>query len=200
MDKWTEAQTYEAKWHAKIGANTFNEERKQFVYAKKMGIEIYPTPETPFNIKNYGKVLDIGGGEVSMLLKVEKPEGCAVIDPCDYPSWVVDRYTSKGIMFMNYKAEDIEVPKKKYDEYDEVWIYNCLQHVENPEVICHKALQTGKLVRVFEWIDLPICEGHIHTLTEKGLNKWLGGFGKVGRVDEDGCNGQYYAGIFLGLN
>lgn len=192
MNEWEKAQEFESHWHATIGANTFHEEEKQFVYASKMGIEVYRTAYTPYNFKNYGKVLDIGGGEVSMLLKVEKPEGCVVADPCTYPQWVKDRYKDKGIEFISIKGEDINLTG-----FDEVWFYNVLQHTENPKKICHNALRAGKLVRVFEWIETGITPGHIHNLTKKDLDKWLGGYGKVEKLDgTKGAYGLCFYGVF----
>lgn len=197
MMDWKEAQKWEADWHSRIGTNTFNEERKQFVYAKKMGIEIYSTPETPYNVKNYGRILDLGGGETSLLLKVENPLACVVVDPCDYPYWITERYNYKGIKLVKQKGEDLD---KSLGIFNNCWIYNCLQHVENPQLIIKNALEVCEELRIFEWIDLPICEGHIQVLTEKDLNKWLGGQGKVEFINEDGCNGKCYYGIFKGKN
>lgn len=195
MNEWEQAQQFEASWHKTIGANTFHEEEKQFVYASKMGIEVYRTAYTPYNFKNYGKVLDIGGGEVSMLLKVEKPEGCVVVDPCSYPQWVKDRYREKGIEFMSIKGEDID---NLEDIFDNCWIYNVLQHAENPEKICSNARKLGKIIRIFEWVDTPIMPGHIHTLTKEKLDRWLGGYGKVEELNGKGCYGRCYFGIFRG--
>lgn len=197
MDEWQQAQEFEEEWHNKMSTNTYYEEEKQFVYALKMGIEKYATPETPYNFKNYGKILDIGGGETSMLLKVENPIGCMVLDPLHYPKWVKDRYETRGIGFLNIKAEtisDIDFPS-----FDESWIYNCLQHTENPELICKNALKASKLVRVFEWVDTGIGAGHIHNLTEELLNNWLEGQGKVEVLKDGICaGGKAYFGVFLG--
>lgn len=191
---WQSAQKFELDWHDKMCTNTFYEEEKQFIYASKMGIEKYATPETPHNFKNHGEILDIGGGETSMLLKVEKPENCFVVDPLAYPPWVVARYQYRSIKFIQEKAEDF-----KLGGFDEIWIYNTLQHTENPELICKNALQLGKIVRVFEWVDTGVGAGHIHNLTEENLNKWLGGQGKVEVLKDGICaGGKAYFGVFLG--
>lgn len=191
---WEQAQDWEYEWHIKVAANTFHEEEKQFVYAKRMGIEIYPTPYTPYNFKNYGKVLDIGGGENSMLLKVEEPKDCVVMDPCNYPQWAIDRYKWKGIEFIQKKGEDCNLKG-----FDEIWFYNVLQHTEDPEKICHNAKKAGKLVRVFEWMETQTNEGHIHTLHKTELDKWLGGYGKTEMLKEKGCYGLSYYGVFNGI-
>ena len=197
---WEKANEWERQWHDTIGANTFHEEEKQFVYAKRMGIEVYRNPHTPYNFKNYGKVIDIGGGETSMLLKVEKPIDCAVIDPCDYPEWIHERYSYKQILFKNLKGEDLLEPNNKtmLGEFDEAWIYNCLQHTEDPEKIIQNAKKIAKVVRIFEWIDTGVNVGHIQNLTEADLNKWLGGNGKVEIMNERGCYGPAYYGVFKG--
>ena len=193
MNNWQKPQDWEAHWHSRIITNTYHEETKQFEYAKRMGIETYGTAYTPLNFKNYGKILDIGGGETSMLLKVENPTDCVIVDPCDYPSWITDRYKSKEIELIKQKGEDI-----KLTGFDEVWIYNCLQHTEDPEKIVNNARQAGKLIRIFEWIDTPTNEGHIQKLTHKNLDKWLGGTGKIEDMKSKGCFGKAYYGIFLG--
>jgi len=194
MDKWEEAQNWELNWHLGIGANTFREEEKQFIYAKKMGIEFYANPATPYNVKNYGTVLDVGGGEISLLLKVENPVGCVVVDPLDYPWWVLERYKAQGIDFEKCKAETFTAPQV----FDEVWCYNCLQHVEDPGEICRNMRKLGKLIRIFEWIDNGISPGHIHSLSQEELDEWLGGQGKVEQINEKGCVGKAYFGVFRG--
>ena len=193
---WQKAQSWEGQWHDKVSTNSYHEEEKQFEYAKKMGIEIYADAYTPYNIKLNGRTLDIGGGDTSMLLKTEFTEGSVVVDPCGYPNWALQRYASRSIEFFNRKAEDLT----KFIEgpFEECWIYNCLQHVEDPEKIIQNAKKVSKLIRIFEWIDAGVNVGHIHNLTEKDLNEWLGGEGKVGDIAEHGCYGRYYVGIFKG--
>ena len=50
--------------------------------------------------------------------------------------------------------------------FDEVWSYNCLQHVDNLELILGFLPKIASTVRLFEWINLGKCPGHPHTLTE----------------------------------
>jgi len=66
---WQKAQKWEQEWH-KNCVNSLNEEQKQIIYARKMGLVLSPTPKTPFNFDLKGKsILDIGGGPYSLLLK-----------------------------------------------------------------------------------------------------------------------------------
>lgn len=191
---WQQAQEWEKNWW-QMAINTYGEETKQLLYAEKMGLKTFHDGKSPFNFDMEGKkVLDIGGGPVSLLLKCINVRG-KVIDPCDYPQWIYDRYKLAGIEFEKKKGEDIEEK-----DFDECWIYNVLQHVENPEKVIKNALGAGKIVRIFEWIDTPANEGHPHCLTEEKLNEWLGGTGKVEELNLPTLKGRCYYGIFKGDN
>ena len=172
--------------------NSYYEEEKQLIYASKMGLTLTPNEYTPYRIDMESKrVLDIGGGPVSLLLKCFNVEG-HVIDPLPVPLWVKDRYESQGIELHMIKAEDL--PEDNFA--DEAWIYNCLQHTDNPKDIIDAVRKVAKIIRIFEWIDTPINDGHIHTLTESKLNKWLGGEGKV-EVLTGAARGKCYYGVFV---
>ena len=70
---------------------------------------------------------------------------------------------------------------------------------EDPAKICENALRVGKVVRVFEWINMGVSPGHPHNLTEDKLNGWLKGYGKIEKMTgQNGCKGQCYYGIFKG--
>jgi 2-polyprenyl-3-methyl-5-hydroxy-6-metoxy-1,4-benzoquinol methylase len=172
--------------------NTLGEEIKQLVYAKKIGLKLFHDTKTPYNFTVVGNILDIGGGPVSMLLKCPHAKG-VVVDPCEYPYWIEERYKCAGIKYEKKRGEDVD----EVGVYDEVWIYNVLQHVDDPEKIVKNAKKAGKLIRIFEWIGIQPCEGHPHMLTEEGLNKWLGGYGKVEALNEQGCRGEAYYGVFI---
>ena len=83
--------------------------------------------------------------------------------------------------------------------YDEVWLYNVLQHTQDPEKIIRNAQRAGRIIRIFEWIEtrISINEGHPHSFTEQQLNEWLGGEGKVETLNgQANCWGKCYYGIF----
>lgn len=167
--------------------NTFDEDQKHYVYAKYMGL-----PQTHYSFDVQGKsILDIGGGPTSMLLKTLNLSRGKVIDPIDYPQWTKDRYAIKNI--------EVQVgPGEAMDEggWDEVWIYNCLQHTEDPGMIINKALDAADVLRIFEWVDVPAHDGHPHELTEANLNNWIGGPGQVVQLAQQGCFGKAYYGVF----
>lgn len=193
MTDWPKAQSWELKWWNNC-VNTLGEEIKQLLYAEKMGLNFTPDANTPHRIDMGGKsILDIGGGPASLLLKCTNVRG-KVIDPLKFPKWVLARYKFAGIDFDRLKAEDMQE-----EGWDEAWIYNVLQHVENVERVIENIVKSSKLIRLFEWIDTPTNIGHIHRLTDKLLDSLLEGNGKIENLTgQNQCFGRAYYGIFIG--
>lgn len=191
-EAWVGINGWERNWWDNC-VNTFNEERKQFVYAKRMGLRVHTFGrKSQFGIITGNRsVLDIGGGPVSLLLKCDQVRG-KVVDPCTYPAWVYQRYEAAGIEYEIKMGEDISETG-----YDECWIYNCLQHVRDPEKILQNARRVARMLRIFEWVDTPSSDGHPHTLTQAMLDKALGGNGRIDIVREEGCVGRCYFGAFV---
>ena len=197
-DQWHDAQHDEKGWWDTC-ANTYWEETKQFVYARLMGIMFQADERGPYFIDLHDKdILDIGGGPVSLLLKASKNSRRTVADPCDYPAWVGERYKAQGIDYNQIKGEDVDTITKDV-KYDEVWIYNCLQHVDDPEKIIQNAknaLKSGGVLRIFEWINMPTNTAHPHSLTKESLDAWIGQSGGTASLSESGCFGEVYFGAF----
>ena len=167
--------------------NTFDEEQKHYVYAELMGITrnhyslVAPAP----------RILDVGGGPVSMLLKTVGLKTGLVWDPIVYPRWTQERYRAKNITAVISRGEDLWETG-----WDEVWIYNCLQHTDDPAKVIDRCLKAARIIRIFEWIDLPPHEGHPHMLTELSLNAWLGLKGTVTQLNgQNGCFGKAYSAV-----
>jgi len=183
---WKRAQTWEREWWGTC-QNTYYEQKKQLDYAQKMELTPTPIPSTPYSFNLGGRsVLDVGGGPTSLLLKCRNVGRAKVIDPLSFPAWVAERYKEAGIEYEEIAAEDMNEK-----DWDEVWIYNVLQHSRNPYQVVKKAREAGELVRLFEWLDTPPSDGHPHRLTEVDLDQWLGSKGSV--------DGNKYYGVFQKL-
>lgn len=198
MKEWIEQhQTFEKDFWGDC-INTFGEEAKQITYAHYMGLENIrgPRGEWPcFDMKS-ASVVDIGGGPCSMLLKTINAKNKTVIDPCGFPKWIDARYFAAEIEWIQSPAEHCFVSIK----FDEVWIYNTLQHVIDPEAVIKNSfdlLKDSGRIRIFEWIHVPVSIGHPHFLTEIGLSSWLGRGGKVDNIDCNGAVGKAFFGTFL---
>lgn len=176
-----EHQTYERDWWGDC-VNTFTEESKQQMYAQHMGLVDIPCPEThrtPRYDLGGRSVLDLGGGPVSLLLKCIHRGAAAIVDPCPYPAWTRARYASVGITVFEEPAETFRTPER----FDEVWVYNVLQHVDDPEAVIATAKAHGNLLRIFDWLNVPATLGHPHVLTREHLDRWIGTPGVVVEIE-----------------
>lgn len=193
---WNEDQKWESNWWGSC-INTYWEETKQMVYARKMGLHPFMEDgKYPVIAVSNKVILDIGGGPTSMLLKCINLGHGVVIDPCKYPSWIEERYNAAWIGYTIQNGESIGVENSTI--FDEVWIYNVLQHTQDPQKIITNARKISKIIRIFEWVDTDITPGHPHSLKADKLDEWLGGIGKVEDINESGCHGRCYYGIFKG--
>jgi hypothetical protein len=195
---WDKENQWEKSWWGNCG-NTFGEETKQISYAKYMGLswrtDIYDGSKVWLNVKNVS-VLDIGGGPCSILLKTRDVRG-TVVDPCDYPEWTEDRYLQCGIRVLKMKAEGV-VPNLFTPRFDECWIYNCLQHVSDPELIARNVLELARTIRIFEPVNVPISDGHPQFLTKERLDFMFNTDCPVLDIDENGFKATAYYGVIKG--
>jgi SAM-dependent methyltransferase len=155
---WEKATEFESDWWGLEPNERWNEEvAKQHTYAKLMEL-----PDD-LDLGKPTKVLDIGCGPTSMLLRADRHGAKAVgVDPLPVSKNTLQRYKAANVQFINKKAEE-GIPNKKFDE---VWLYNVLQHTEDPSKILEQAAKVGSLIRIFEWVNTPPHVGHPHTLTE----------------------------------
>jgi hypothetical protein len=189
MRTWDDEQQWELSWWGDC-LNIYGEETKQRHYAERMGLAELANSRFSFFYNLGGKsILDIGGGPTSLLLKCVNYGEAKVVDPLSYPNWVAERYKFANIDYSLTKGEDIGDVG-----FDEVWIYNVLQHVEDPIVVIRNAKRAGKIIRLFEWLEIGVAPGHPQNLLEDKMNEWLGGRGKTA----DGNGGKEYFGVFLG--
>lgn len=154
-DEWTEAQTWERSWWGlNWGPHWDDELLKQETYFRLIG---FPSD------KDFGSktILDVGCGPVSVLQR-SKHGPSRGVDPLSMSAETLKRYADAGVEVFNIKAEVMPTDRT----FDEVWMYNCLQHTDDPDAILSKIVTVGQVVRIFEWIDLGVCPGHPQNLTE----------------------------------
>jgi hypothetical protein len=187
LEEWKKENEFEKKYWGDC-TNTSDEEAKQLEYAKYMGLDQYRIPGfLGGNFDLQGKsILDIGGGPVSLLLKCKNFSEAFVVDPCEFPDWIIKRYEKAGIQFRKMMAEDLDGKTEPFlldlDQgpyFDEVWIYNVLQHCLDPERILNLAKKLGKVIRIFEWIDTQKDLGHPHVQTKEWFDRQLDVYGQT---------------------
>lgn len=97
-----------------------------------------------------------------------------------------------GAQWIRAPFEDTEIKQA-----DEVWLFNCIQHVRDPELVITKAKEIAKVIRFFEPVDYPTCVYHPHTFTQDDFVRWFGDSVKrytdrlPGFFDDDCCYGTW---------
>ena len=186
---WEEAQQWERTWWLSNPQRYRIEIEKGDIVAGWLGIKSMPTTT----------VIDIGCGPFSLLQRVVTGPSCAV-DPIDYGPLELG-YQAAGISRILCRGEDL-VANLGGRVFDEAWIYNCLQHVEDPRVILQQAMLAAKRVRLFEWVNIPPYTGHLQMLTQDLLREpfltagWRSDFQISGTASNWGLDGEFYAGSF----
>lgn len=153
-----EAQAEELAFWNTPGAE-LGEQFKQITYLRYLDMQFTHDGNSPFVIDKTGlSILDVGGGPVSLLLKTNAEMRC-VVDPCEYPEWVIQRYAFNNINFWNIEGENIDEEQM----FDEVWMYNVLQHTTDPQKIfngIYESLKYGGKLRFMDWVDTPTNVAH----------------------------------------
>lgn len=166
-------QHFERDWWGDC-SNTYGEESKQIAYARVMGLDpgTWRGGDKWPNYDADGKrVIDVGGGPSSMLLKAHA-RFAVVVDPCEYPAWVTHRYDAHNVRLIRRPAED-QLPEYEDNAFDEAWCYNVLAHTYDPELVCRQMARIARVVRIFEWVNEAPHPGHPHELDADLLTAWL---------------------------
>lgn len=181
MNTWEDTQNHELDFWINDNfncANTFVEDRKQFdIYSHRLKLN-----QTHYKIDLEGKsVIDIGSGPSSILLKSQNYSKAFAVDPLmdRFPAWVKLRYLENGIKPIAASGEDVQL-----EQVDMVLCYNVLQHTIDPERVINNMKKLGKQIHIFEWIDIPTDDKHIHVLRKDLLDKWLGSEGIAETLNE----------------
>lgn len=193
---WESAQTAEMAFWGSC-ANTYEEERLQMIEADRMLLDIRRSV-----IHTSGTIVDIGGGPVSLLLKSVGWDRAIVVDPAPYPSWTRDRYAAAGVHVIDVTGEHF-VEHDDTDPIDEIWLYNVLQHVHDPETVVVGACRRARMVRVFEWVGFERNDAHIHVLDGDAIHRWgasvpgTWAMARTETIEFNGSDNPSFQGVFV---
>lgn len=163
-ERWSEANLGEQEaWE-----DLFKDENKleQFDALQRHG-PILDIIDSSFKNK---KICDIGGGPISLLRNFNIGPS-VVVDPLNLPDKYLDFYASKNITYFKGMAEDFI---KEIDlKFDEVWIYNCLQHVSDPYYILDNVYKLAPILRISEPCEVPTNKLHPHIFHVEEFKSYL---------------------------
>jgi hypothetical protein len=146
------------------------EERKYHYLSREEGIKHYAKSYENYfhylgidkNLKNK-LIAEIGPADFPALAFCENIGYSYIVEPL--PSVILKTF---GIGIVQKKAEELT-----FGQCDEVWLFNVLQHVEDPGKIVENA-KLARCVRFFEPINYGVDACHLHNLTLEMFQDWFG--------------------------
>lgn len=189
-DRWEAAQEAEREYHMNADFRA-PERRKREHYRSMIGI----TEEGTRGLS----VIDVGGGPESLLLDYPEIDG-TVLDPLSFGEEDERRYAEASIKRLILPVEQWE-SNGRPERYDEVWVYNCLQHVRDLDEAFRRIRNMGKTVRLWEWCEIPTDSMHLHVLTADRIRRAMQGWKIVDEMEGKWTIGsrppdKFYAGVF----
>jgi hypothetical protein len=156
QNRWNDAQSMEL-WH--MQRDTANEE------CHKHGTEVIFSGHFNINyLKDFaGKtIVESGGGRFPHVTFCGGVKNKISVEPLfDGLDDHAKKYQlDNGVQVVQCAFEDYEKPEDL--DVDEVWFFNVLQHVRDPELQIKKGKEIAKVVRVFEPINVPTDIAHPH--------------------------------------
>ena len=109
------------------------------------------------------KVLEVGGGAYPSVLHVTGLSKAVCVEPNfdSFPEDIKDKFKSENIEAISTAFEEY----KGDEEFDEVWFFNVLQHVIDPELQISNAKKIAKTIRIFEPIHTATNNEHPHSFS-----------------------------------
>ena len=134
---------------------------------------------------NGKSVIEIGPGRVAGLLFCQNYAKSYVLEPTDYPE-ADYLYAGKNLEVVRKIAEEWEFPK-----VDEVWLFNLLQHVKDPDELIMRCKNAAKVIRFFEPLDLPTNLEHPFSFS---MDDFKGYFGDCIKEYPETTEAKYFHG------
>jgi hypothetical protein len=158
---WQQAQNYEKVFHWKKSYQDAISYYREFYkgYFKYLGIETDQKGK---------RIIEVGPANVPALVFCENYGRSLIIEPM--PSERLDRITqSMNVDIIKQPAENVKV-----SGYDQVWIFNLLQHVIDPEKLVENLKTMAEKIYFFEPINTKISVNHPHSLKIEDFKRWFG--------------------------
>jgi len=147
-EQWDKAQKLEYEYHLNDVRNFDDAYARYFdSYRQLFGL-------VGLSFALHGKsVVEIGAGPYPALSYCKQHAYSYIVDPLYYDSYYVMLQGSLCYSKSLYMSM----------MYNEAWIFNCLQQVQDPDYIINWAKIHCAAVRFFEPIDLPVNDIHLHS-------------------------------------
>lgn len=176
-ERWVSAQQGEKEFHIKESVeHSYESYKNAYGYYFKY-LDINPNLE--------GKsIIEIGPGRIASLLFCENYSKSYIIEPTEYDG-IDHLYEGLDLSIIQKTAEEWD-----FEKVDEVWLFNLLQHVQDPDLLIKKCKESAKVIRYFEPLDLPTDNEHPFTFNLEDFKGYFGDSVKIYEsIGEPGFHG-----------
>jgi len=164
-ETWQQAQINERKQHV----DPFEKGQSSYFHAYQ---QYFQHIGLFFNLEGKS-IIEIGPADHPALGFCKNYSKSYVIEPM--PSSHLARILSdKNIELIKKPAENYKFPK-----VNEVWLFNVLQHVIDPDVIIEKSKEAADIIRFFEPINMGRDKCHLHSFNAKYFKDYFGDCVKI---------------------
>lgn len=162
MDRWREAQTAERTFH------TMNFIEGQAHY-KSVYEKYFKLLKLGFDLGGLS-VTEIGCADFPALVLCKNYDPSFIIEPM--PSSILRAQIDDDphILLFNEPLEKIKINFRT----DEVWLFNVMQHIIDPDTFVNQCKNIGGRIRFFEPINYPTAVHHPHAFTLSDFKGWFG--------------------------
>lgn len=176
-ERWDRAQKAERQYHTQpkdVLIKMYDDAYRQ--YFEWLGIDR--------DLKGKS-IIEVGPADVPALYYCgDKGAHSIIIEPM--PSSVLEELSSeKCISTVIQPAEYVKYLDSPNWKIDEVWIFNVLQHVMDPDKVVANCKKWAKTIRFFEPIDMGTTEAHPHSFTLDDFKGWFGDSAKLYDYNND---------------
>lgn len=153
-----------------------------------------------FDLKNK-VIVDMCGGPSSLLLRCKNFKRAMIIDPGDFPDFIVNRYKENNIEILKIPAEEFDykiLEEYKENHHIETWFYNALAHCFQPYIILKNAMENSNIIRMIEGCNMGINIQHPQNLTQEEFEEILGQRGIMVEPNDPSPSprGLHFVGVF----
>jgi hypothetical protein len=149
-ERWVQAQENEKTHHN----HSFRESAMHYENAYK---HYFSYVGGSFDLQNRS-ILEIGPAKVPGLYFCKNYSRSYIIEPLKFEETEENFKDKPDITFIRDPAETCDFPN-----VDEIWLFNVLQHVIDPNLIIERCKKHSKIIRYFEPIDTSCDIAHPHT-------------------------------------
>jgi len=175
MSPWATAQQHErAYWYPKTDAlhaeRRAEEAARQAWYAGLLFVDL----------ARPASVIELGAGPQGLLTRTRQARAARLVavEPMPLRPDDAARYDAAGAALWTVPVEALADSFPRMDPFEEVWMTNLLQHVEDPARVLGIATRLAtRRLRLFEWLEEPVSIVHLHTLHADAIGAQLAAAG-----------------------